>query len=60
MQKRFFPLWKDKEIIILVSKKFTEKDFYNNMMAIGSTLYGISDEVILKKWMEDYYGQRGS
>ena len=51
--KKFNKLWKDKDIIILVSRNFTEKDFYNTMMYIGSTLFGLSDEQVLKAWLED-------
>lgn len=53
MRKKFFPLWKDKDIIILVTRKLSEKEFYNQILIIGSTLYGMADEMIIKAWMED-------
>ena len=51
--RKFNKIWKDKDIIILVSKNFTEKEYYNTMMYIGSILYGVTDEQVLKAWLED-------
>jgi hypothetical protein len=54
--RKFNKLWKDSDIIILVSKHFTEKDFYNTMLYIGSTLYGITDGEVLNNWFKDLKG----
>lgn len=49
--KRLF--WKDKDITIFASKHFTEKEFYNIMMYIGSVTYGLTDEKVLEAWLSD-------
>jgi hypothetical protein len=56
MERRYRKLWKDKDIIILVSKHISEKEFYNSMLYIGSVLYGLTDKEVLKNWFEDFKG----
>jgi hypothetical protein len=57
--KKFNKFWKDKDIIILTSRQFTEREFYNTMMYIGSTLFGLTDEKILEAWLADVRDKSG-
>ncbi len=51
--KKYKRLWKDKDIIILVSKRFNEQTFYSTMLYIGSVLFGLTDTEILSAWLDE-------
>lgn len=46
-------IWKDNDIVILVSRPLSEKQFYETMMYIGSVLFGVKDEHIIKSWLKE-------
>lgn len=50
---KYKKFWKDENIVILVSKIPTEKEFYESMMYIGAVLFGINDEHIINSWLKD-------
>ena len=50
---KYIKFCKDKDIIILISRQLTKKQFYDIMMYIGSVKYGILDDNTLKAFVED-------
>lgn len=62
MRSKWKKFWKDKDLIILTSKKINQDEFFETMREISQRMFGVSNPSIFKKFIipigEEYEKKR--